>query len=164
MKAMEEKATYIEELTITKYKNEVDKDANNSYEELTEKCSGENCLLNAGITKIWNLTIGVDAAHYASDNSEIGVGDSNIVVDATQTDLQAVTNKTWKGMESSYPAVSAQKVSFKAEFGASDANYHWKEFAVRQTGANVLLNRIVSDKGTKASGEVWVVTKEITLS
>ncbi|GAH00895.1 unnamed protein product, partial [marine sediment metagenome] len=32
------------------------------------------------------------------------------------------------------------------------------------TGANVLMNRIVTSKGTKTVGEVWTAKLEITLS
>ena len=161
---MEEKGKFVEVLTITKYKNQEDRDKNKSYEKIVEKCENGKCLLNAGITKMWNLIIGADEAEYDNATSEIGIGDSNTAADPTQTDLQAETNKTWKAMAATYPQVSNQKVTFQAEFGSDDANYDWEECAVRQTGANVLMNRIVASKGTKTSGEVWTAKLEITLS
>ena len=161
---MEEKGKLVEVLTITKYKSEEDYKKKKAYDVIVEKCENGKCLLNAGITKMWNLIIGEDAAHYDNSNSELGIGDSSTAADPTQTDLQAAVNKTWKAMAATYPQVSNQKVTFQAEFGSDDANYAWEECAVRQTGANVLMNRIVSSKGTKSEGEVWTAKLEITLS
>jgi len=161
---MEEKGKLVEVLTITKYKSEKDYKKKKAYDVIVEKCENGKCLLNAGITKMWNLIIGAEEAEYDNATSEIGIGDSNAAAVATQTDLQAAVNKTWKGMEATYPQVSNQKVTFQSEFGADDANYDWEECAVRQTGANVLMNRIVSSKGTKVQDEVWTAKLEITLS
>ncbi|MBA7479141.1 hypothetical protein ES707_14572 [subsurface metagenome] len=161
---MEEKGKLVEILTITKYKSEKDYKKKKVYDVIVEKCENGKCLLNAGITKIWNLIIGGDEAEYDNATSEIGIGDSNTAADPTQTDLQAVTNKTWKAMAATYPQVSNQKVTFQAEFGSTDANYAWEECGVRQTEANVLMNRIVATKDTKTEGEVWTAKLEITLS
>jgi hypothetical protein len=40
---------------------------------------------------------------YTNANARLGVGDSSAVFAATQTDLQAVTNKLRKAMDASYP-------------------------------------------------------------
>ncbi len=125
-----------------------------------------NCLLNAGIDEMWDLITGaVSGADRIYDNShaQIGVGDSNTAADATQTDLQAATNKTYKGMESSYPTSSSQKVTFKSSFGSSDANYVWEEWVVKQSTSSICLNRKVDSLGTKSSG-TWTLEVTITLS
>jgi hypothetical protein len=125
-----------------------------------------NLLLNEGITELLKLLIGTTATPYNNANARIGVGDSTIAAAATQTGLQAATNKTWKGMDSTYPQVSNQTVVFRATFGAGDANYAWKEFtivnAANDTGKN--LNRKVEDHGVKASGDTWVIQVSITIS
>ena len=161
---MEEKGKLVEVLTITKYKNEADYKKKKAYDEIIEKCENGKCLLNAGITKMWNLIIGAEEAEYDNATSELGIGDSSTVADPAQTDLQAAVNKTWKGMMATYPQISNQKVTFQAEFLSAEGNYAWEECAVRQTGANVLMNRIVASKGTKTEGEVWTAKLEITLS
>ena len=66
-----------------------------------EVVEGEgNCLLNIGIDEMWDLIVGDSANHFNNASAQIGVGDSSTAADATQTDLQAATNKTYKAMES----------------------------------------------------------------
>ena len=122
-----------------------------------------NCLLNSGIDEVWDLVTGASANHYDNSNTQIGVGDSNTAADATQTDLQAATNKTYKGMESGYPTSTRQKATFKSSFGASEANYAWEEWVVKQSTSAICLNRKVESLGTKSTG-TWTLEVDITLS
>lgn len=125
-----------------------------------------NCLLNTGIDEMWDLITGVvSGADHIFDNSlaQIGVGDSNTAADATQTDLQAASNKTYKAMEAGYPTSTTQKATFKASFGSSDANYAWEEWVVKQSTSTICLNRKVESLGTKSSG-TWTLEVDITLS
>ena len=127
----------------------------------------DNCLLNSGIDTIWDLVTGaVSGASHIFDNShaQIGVGDSSTAANATQTDLQAAANKTYKGMESGFPTSTAQKITCKSSFGSSDANYVWNEWVVKQSTSTKCLNRKVSSMGTKASGSTWTLEITITLS
>lgn len=98
-------------------------------------------------------------------NARLGVGDSSAAEAATQTDLQAAANKTYKSMSASYPSRAAQTVTWRAVFASADANYAWAEFCV-DNGATALktLNRKVSAQGTKASGQTWTLDLQITLS
>jgi len=131
-----------------------------------EVIEGEgNCLLNTGIDEMWDLVTGaVSGADHILDNThaQIGVGDSDTAADATQTDLQG-TNKTYKGMETSYPTSTSQKATFKSSFGNDDANYAWKEWVVKQSTSAKCLNRKVENLGTKTSG-TWTLEVSITLS
>ena len=127
----------------------------------------DNCLLNTGINEIWDLVSGVvSGASHIFDNAAatIGVGDSDTAAGATQTDLQAVTNKLYRGMEATYPTSTAQKITCKSSFGSSHANYAWKEWVLRQSTSEICLNRKVSSMGTKASGSTWTLEITITLS
>ncbi|UCC90666.1 MAG: hypothetical protein JSW24_00385 [Dehalococcoidia bacterium] len=129
-----------------------------------EVIEGEgNCLLNSGIDEIWDLVTGASANHYDNTNAQIGVGDSNTAADPTQTDLQAATNKTYKGMESGYPTSTSQKVTFKASFGSTEANYAWEEWVVKHSTSAICLNRKVESLGTKSTG-TWTLEVEISLS
>lgn len=125
-----------------------------------------NLLLNEGIQEMWDLICGIGSpTAYSNANAQIGVGDSSAAESASQTDLQAATNKTWKGMESGYPSRTNQTVTFRSVFGGSDANYAWNEFSVRNGAARDRnMNRKVSSQGTKASGQTWTVDVAITLS
>lgn len=131
-----------------------------------EVIEGEgNCLLNTGIDEMWDLVTGaVSGADHILDNTyaQIGVGDSDTAADATQTDLLG-TNKTYKGMEASYPTSTSQKATFKSSFGNDDANYAWKEWVVKQSTSAKCLNRKVENLGTKTSG-TWTLEVSITLS
>jgi len=135
--------------------------------ENTKPCEvieGEgNCLLNAGIDEMWDLIVGDSANHFNNASTQIGVGDSNTAAAPTQTDLQAATNKTYKGMETGYPTSTSQKATFKASFGASEANYTWNEWVVKQATSAKCLNRKVDALGTKSSG-TWTLEVSITLS
>jgi hypothetical protein len=122
-----------------------------------------NCLLNTGTDEIWDLVCGDSANHFNNAAAQIGVGDSNTAADSSQTDLQAASNKTYKGMDSGYPISTAQKATFKASFGASEANYAWNEWVVKQSSSGKCLNRKAENLGTK-SGGTWVLQVEITLS
>ena len=122
-----------------------------------------NCLLNSGIDEMWDLIVGGSSNHFDNTNAQIGVGDSSTAADATQTDLQAATNKTYKGMESGYPTSTSQKATFKSSFGDSEANYTWNEWVVKQSTSAKCLNRKVENLGTKTSG-TWTLEVSITLS
>lgn len=126
-----------------------------------------NLLLNEGIDAMLDLICGLGSpTAFSNANARIGVGDSNTASAATQTALQATTNKLYKAMESGYPSRSNQTVTFRSVFTSSDANFAWQEFTVANgssdTGVN--LNRVVSNQGTKASGQTWTVDVAITLS
>ena len=125
-----------------------------------------NLLLNEGIALLLDLLIGAGGTAYNNANSYIGVGDSSTAEAASQTALQAASNKTYKAMEATYPSRASQTVTWRAVFGSSDANYAWAEFTIvnanSDTGTN--LNRKVSSQGTKASGQTWTVDVSITIS
>lgn len=125
-----------------------------------------NLLLNEGINALWTLAAGGSETVYNNANAELGVGDSSTAEAATQTDLQAATNKLFKAMDASYPTYgTSQKITFRATFTGSEANFAWNEFSVRNGNtANKNLNRKVSSQGTKTSGQTWQVTLDITLS
>lgn len=122
-----------------------------------------NCLLDTGIDEMWDLITGASSNYFNNANTQIGVGDSSTAADPSQTDLQAGTNKTYKGMESGYPTSTSQKATFKASFGASDANYAWNEWVVKQASSAICLNRKVESLGTKSAG-TWTLEVDITLS
>ena len=127
----------------------------------------DNCLLNTGIDEMWDLVTGaVSGATHIFDNAAatIGVGDSSAAAVASQMDLQAAVNKTYKGMEATYPTSTAQKVTLKSSFGSADANYVWNEWVVKQSTSAKCINRKVSAMGTKASGSTWTLEVTVTLS
>lgn len=125
-----------------------------------------NLLLNEGITPALQLICGIAATAFSNGNANIGVGDSATAAAASQTGLQAASNKLYKSMEASYPQVSAQTATWRASFGASEGNFSWQEITVANGNSDAAanLNRLVQDMGTKASPAVWTVDLDITLS
>lgn len=125
-----------------------------------------NLLLNEGITHLLTLGIGGAGTAYGNATAYIGVGDSSTAAAATQTGLQAASNKAWAAMEATYPQVSNQSIIFRSVFGDGTAEFAWNEFSVGNSnddsGEN--LNRKVVAKGTKSPGESWTLTCMITLS
>lgn len=146
----------------------------------------ENGALNAGITAMWNIVFGNSSAAntgaspaganaiYNNAQARIGVGDSSAAFAATQTDLQAATNKFLQVMDATFPSVSNQTISFRITVAGANANFAWNEFVVDNCGGSnststtrsggATLNRAVNAQGTKTSGQTWVPTISITLA
>jgi len=85
--------------------------------------------------------------------------------DAKQTNLIGA-NKAFVGMMTSFPTYGTdQKAIWKSSYDGATANYDWQEFIVRN-GATALKDicRKVSAQSTKASGQVWELSIQISLS
>ena len=121
-------------------------------------------LTNAYRDYVAGLTTGTGTA-FNNANSYIGVGDSTTAFAATQTDLQAATNKLRKAMDATYPQVAANVITFRSTFATTDANYAWQEWGVfNASSAGTMLNRKVESLGTKTSAQTWQITVTITLA
>lgn len=129
---------------------------------------GGNILLNEGINELWTILCSASSGtKFDNTNAYLGVGDSAVAEGATQTGLQAVTNKIYKAMDVSYPTYgTSQKATWVSTFESAEANFDWREFTVANgnSDAAVNLNRKVSSQGTKASGQRWELFFEISLS
>ena len=126
-----------------------------------------NVALNEGLQELIDIICGLGTpTKWDNSNARLGVGDSNAAENASQTGLQAATNKTFKAMDATYPQRSNQTAEWRATFGSAEANYAWEEYTVvnaaSDTGKN--LNRKISSKGTKSSGETWTLSLQITFS
>lgn len=148
---------------IEKFADEAAHAANTPYEVC--ELPG-NLLLNEGITALLTLLIGGAATAYNNANARLGVGDSAVAAVATQTGLQAATNRTFRPMDATFPSVAGQTVTFRATFGAGVAAYAWNEFTVvngvDDTAVN-LCRRVDTTIGTKGSSPVWVLTLTVTI-
>jgi uncharacterized cupin superfamily protein len=126
-----------------------------------------NVALNEGLQELIDIICGLGTpTKWDNSNARLGVGDSSAAENASQTVLQASTNKTFKVMDATYPQRSGQTADWRATFGGSDANYAWEEFTVvnasDDTGKN--LNRKVASKGTKQAGETWTLSVQVSFS
>lgn len=132
--------------------------------EVAEEIPG-NLLLNEGIAEMLDLMAGEGSpTAFNTANARVGVGDSSTAAAATQTDLQAATNKTYKGMNGAYPTRTSQTMAWQADFTSGEANYAWNEWVI-DNGATAAktLNRKVESLGTKSTG-TWTLTGSVTIS
>lgn len=138
-----------------------------------------NLLVYGGVSCVWQTligngttTAGQSLTYFNNSNAAIGVGDSSTAAAATQTDLQASTNKLRVAMNTSYPThtdgttSTSATITFQSSFGSSSANYAWNEVAIFNSstaGIGRMLNRLVQSFGTK-SGGTWSMTVTVTIS
>lgn len=123
-------------------------------------------LTNAGAVLLASTLIG-DAALPVmnSSNAHLGVGDSATAFVASQTDLQAASNKLRKAMESSYPTRSSGALTLRSLFGTGDANWVWAEWAsFNASSSGTMFTRKVEALGTKTNTQSWQLTATITLA
>jgi hypothetical protein len=129
----------------------------------------ENLLLNAGIGLLLQLLTGASGTFaYNNANARIKVGDSSGAVVASGTDLLGGQTAS-AGMDSGFPTVSAQTVSWEATFGTGVGNFTWNEVGVINgsgavSSSTILLNRKIVTFGTKTSSNIWQITATITIS
>jgi len=122
-------------------------------------------LTNAGRDYIATAINGEAVTAYNNANAYLGVGDSTTAFAATQTDLQAATNKLRKAMDATYPQRSANVITYRSTFGGTDANFAWQEFGLfNASSGGTMLNRKVSAQGTKTSGQLWELTMVNTIN
>lgn len=112
-------------------------------------------------TKIFNGT----GTLFDNTNSYLGVGDSTTAFSASQTDLQAATNKLRKAMDATYPTLATNVLTFKSTFATTDANFAWQEWGIfNASTAGTMASRKVESLGTKTSAATWVLTATLTLT
>lgn len=110
-------------------------------------------------------TTGTSGTSFDNANSYIGVGDSSTAFVASQTDLQAASNKFRKAMDATYPTTVTNVLTFRSTFGTSEANFAWQEWGVfNASSAGTMLNRKVESLGTKPGTQTWQFTVTLTLS
>lgn len=126
-----------------------------------------NLALNEGLGELIDLAFGLGTpTAFDTTNGYLGVGDSNTAASASQTGLQAATNKLYKVFDDTYPSRTNQTVEARATFGSAEANFAWEEYTLANGNSDSAknLNRKVESKGTKSSGETWTLSLQITFS
>lgn len=126
----------------------------------------DNKFLVEGINELWKLACStLSPTAYDTANARVGVGDSTVTEDETQTALQSSTATSLVAMDTGYPDVATSKTAkFRGTFDGDTANFSWQEFTVDNGNtANKNLNRKVSNQGTKTSGQTWVLTIELSI-
>ena len=126
-----------------------------------------NITLNEGLNEFFTILCSSGGTKFDNTNSYLGVGDSTIESNATQTGLQASTNKFYKEMDATYPTYgTSQKATWKSTFETTEANFDWNEFTLANgnSDSDINFNRRVAQQGTKQSDQIWELTQEIGVS
>ena len=128
-----------------------------------ETLEGENLLLTAGATAMWNRLAGLGAVTaFDGVSGHLCVGSGTQSADNGQTDLQGAS-KTRKAFDAA-PTISSSGFTAVTTFTVADANHAWEEAGVANAAVGgVLLNRVVQSFGTKTSSLQWVLTASLTL-
>lgn len=120
--------------------------------------AGRNFLANAIINN-------GSPTFFTNANAHIGVGDSTTAFSAAHTDLQAATNKLRKAMDSTYPTIATNVLTFRSTFATGDANWAWEEWGVfNASSSGTMLSRKVEALGTKTSAQSWQMTVDLTIT
>lgn len=126
-----------------------------------------NILVNEGITLVLQLIGGTAApTQWDNANASLGVGNSATAEAATDTDLIGAS-KLFRTMETGYPSIAAQTITWRAIFEDGVAEFAWEEFTVvngADDTAGTMLNRVTSAEGTKTAGQTWTLDLDVTLS
>lgn len=123
-----------------------------------------NGYTNTGGALMLDLLIGAGGTVFSNANANLGSGDSSTAFAASQTDLQAATNKLRKVMDATFPSRSGQVMTFKSTFATTDANWAWQEVAIfNAASTGTMLARSVSSLGTKTSAASWALTYTLTI-
>lgn len=142
-----------------------------------------NELTDAGRNRIRDLIIGSGAA-FTGAQGIIGVGSGTTAFAGSQTALAgngAASTAWYQKIDAGFPtSTGTGKFTAAATFATGDGNFAggWQEWcfaiatgtitaggALASVGTSpVMLNRKVTNLGTKASGAVWTLTAEVTLN
>lgn len=129
-----------------------------------------NTLVNGGTAITLDALIGVNPTFYTNALAALGVGDSSAAFNLTHTNLQGAvvtTDRIRKAMNSTFPSRAANVVTFQSTFATTDANFVWNEWAIFNNvtdASGTMLNRAVTNLGTKTSASAWQLTATLTLS
>jgi len=121
-------------------------------------------IVENGFNLIRDLAVGRSSKVYSEANANIAIGNSSTA--AASGDTALVSEKARLTMESNYPNIATTKRTiFKGTAQSAEANVHWAEFGIFNSAAGgTLMSHTVSDKGTKASPEVWTLEVRVDMS
>lgn len=104
-------------------------------------------------------------AAFNQANTRIGIGDSSTAFAVSQTDLQAVTNKLRKALDSA-PVRSNNSIDYTSTFALSDAVYAWNEVSLNNSasGDHMATRRVLTGFGSKPSNEQWTITLTVVFT
>ena len=164
-------------VAVKKWYSEADKNSGKAPYEV--KIDEGNVGLSLGITRLISLmTLSGTSGGLVWNNANtcIGVATSATAAVAANYGLNATAATSATAQEfhkmdaTTYPAVSGSNLIVRSTFGATEANFAWNEFIIKNATYNtdctagVALIRKISAQGTKISGQSWEATITVTVS
>lgn len=141
-----------------------------------------NTLVSVGIGLWMDFLIGAQGntntsgqtVAFTNTFAALGVGDATTANSGgpppTQTNLLGAvvtTDRIRKGMNSTFPSRASNVVTFQSTFATTEANFTWNEWGIFNSVTDAqgyMLNRAVTNLGTKTSASAWQLTATLTLS
>jgi len=121
-----------------------------------------NIILDGGATVILQLLTGVSGVNpYNNAYAQICVSNNNSTPSPSQTNLGG-TQSACLPMNSGYPTVSGNTVTFQATAGTSQANFCWYMWGL--FNGVTYLNAVQVNMGTKTNVETWTITVQLQVS
>lgn len=151
--------------TVCKYD-----DNGNLYETIS--CEG-NELTTAGLERVADVLVNGSSGSLkplTTTAVRLGVGNSSTAFDPSDTDLGS--SQRYATMESGYPSVDGDEITFQSVFGSNEANFAWECWGIDvddtppAADGNIplsLFNRKVFSFGIK-SGGTWTLTVVVGMS
>jgi hypothetical protein len=110
----------------------------------------------------------VASTRWSSGIAYLFVGTHSTAASYTQSGLLAAAGSRAKyKMDTGYPSVSSNTITWRSTFTTNTANFAWKEYSLRNSTTQTTgkaLNRVASSKGTKVNGETWTLQLVITVT
>ena len=125
-------------------------------------------IVTAGLRLMANLLVGAAVNPLNATYCYMAVGSDPTAVTAADTDMTAIIGS--RKQVTTAPTVSASgtvTITFTTQFGSSEGNGHWQEngvFNASSSGTMFIHKVFASDPGTKSSGDVWALSKTVTLT
>ena len=131
-------------------------------EKLVRDTLNKNLVVNVGKDSILKYLGNITGGGYANS---IGVGDATTAAGASQTDLQASSNKLWKTIGTTERVYIRPTLYVNCDFGYSEANFTWNEIGIRDNqGTPVMWARqIDSSPLVKTSSKRAIVEWQLSL-
>jgi hypothetical protein len=120
----------------------------------------KNLVVDAGKVSILKYIGNLSGGGYTN---QIGVGDSTTAAGASQTDLQASTNKYWKSIATADRVLLGTTLYLSVDFGYSEGNYTWNELGLRDNNSVMYARQIDGSPFVKTSSKRAIVEWQLSL-
>ncbi len=120
----------------------------------------KNLVVDAGKVSILKYISNLSGGGYAN---QIGVGDSTTAAGASQTDLQASTNKYWKSIATADRILLGTTIYLSVDFGYTEGNFTWNELGLRDNNSVMFARQIDATPFVKTSSKRAIVEWQLSL-